>query len=333
MSFETEHDSVAPDAHSLDFDWRFTARTLASLIAAISGRKRVLCLGAPTLWSAAADIAAIDTLDLVERNPFLTLANVGEKRTRYVADISSSPFLDLSRRYDVCVLDSPWYPNDLKCWLGWAIRHLDDDGEIIFSLWPEHTRPSAQSERIDLFRQLKSFGRYEIKVDQLNYQVPEFEQRCLSKNGQPLREGRSGDAVHFWPSTKARACWPIPTAIPMSAWLRLQSGVKQVAIRITPDRGSREFVSIFKDQTWQLKTVSRRDRTRPQIDFWTSDGFVAAVPNTTKLIEEITKSVESIRAPHSEIAQLYRELFSIGKIDINRLKKMNWIQIEWNYLN
>ena len=214
------------------------------------------------------------------------------------------------------------------------MRHLAPSGEILFSLWPDHTRPSAPAERAALFELLARFGRFSLLADELKYRVPLFEQKTMSQEGAQLPEWRFGDIVRFRPNdAESNLQWRFQLAIPASTWVRFTAGLKQLAVRIRPDTGPFEFFPVGGKMEWRLDSVSRRATARSLVDIWSSDGFVATAPTSVALISQLTLACAHAHSRAQLLDARVRDLLECAEIDVNMINEPNWIQIEWTFLD
>ena len=146
---------------------------------------------------------------------------------------------ELPYKFELGILDSPWYLDDLFTWLNVALPILDIGRAVLFVLWPETIRPTAPAEHQTIFSALSSVGVLE-QVGTVTYDTPFFEKLSLQQAGKPTFL-RSGLLMKL---TKLRSEKLIagPTIGP-EVWRRFGIGKAQVAIKLkaSADTASRTF--------------------------------------------------------------------------------------------
>lgn len=317
------------DAHPLDFDWRFTSASTNLLIARLDAvAQQCLVIGAPSVWSCWGRGNSATQADLVERNPTQCRNNDGRHAgSKITLDICAAPGLRLSTRYDACFFDPPWYLQDTKYWLDWALRNVSPKATIAFSLWPEDTRPKAREERNEVFRVLERLGRFDLHERALQYQLPEFERRALGI----VNPWRTGDLVWLETSDNPELLPGFcPKPVPGESWLRFSVAAKQVAIRAVPRAAPLGIATLSPGYGWFMKSVSRRDPMRDFIDLWTSDGFVARLGNPLRTIDLLRRR-ECGTDRHTE--EVRNTVFDSTGVDLCAGNSDHWMMHQWHYDN
>lgn len=277
-----------PELHPVDGEWYFTHHTSCSLAARLNGDSCLL--GTPTV---AAELGAGGHL-LVDASPYI--------RERFPAIHTA----DLETRrieeglpdgvYDSALLDPPWYFPDVLLWLETAVRCLRPGGTLLLPLLGEGTRPSAPAERQEILALLESVGEVALLRDEIEYDIPLYEQRALAADGIYLTAPwRLADLVCAQIDSPAELASPQGAELrraPNDAWSSFRIGSQIVKLRegSRSDRRTPALSPIPGVRSWTLDTVSRRDPRIAKIDLWTSRNRVAGVGD-----------------PHS-IADLLREL-------------------------
>jgi hypothetical protein len=249
--------------HQLDFDWRFTQQTAYELSLLCAGRPTLL-IGCPTVGEAMGSRSSQAVL--LDRQPAVTCKFSG----RFVqADVRGNPDVQLSR-FDRVIFDSPWYPDDLLIWLDFALSHSKVGAEIYFTMWPDHTRPSASMEAEAIINQASLRGVVERRREVLRYETPGFEHISVDGVG---NQWRSGDLVQL----TVRHSEPLGVAKPRLrlSWHRFAFGDFQVALHAHDNSTSPTISPIYG--SWSLPSVSRRQSGLEKIGIWTSDNRVGAV--------------------------------------------------------
>lgn len=281
LSHESLGDPVlldSPEPHPIDFDWRFnksTAETLAEFIALSA--HRIACFGTPTIFESLVRRQK-ETL-LIDRNPFLFPTNNSICRSDITSDLSTFP----AGTFDTVVIDAPWYNDHMLTWFGKALEILETGGRIIFTTFPRLTRPSAEFERSELFRNLESLGKISPLEIGAAYETPLFELETLRALGLP--------ALHSWRRTdflSLRVHTQRPFTVQKMAtpqWHRFVVGKQVIAVKNdAPSEQIGPLEPLYEDGSFVLKSVSARDPMRNRINVWTSRNRCLRVRGTPHLL-------------------------------------------------
>lgn len=310
------HENWWPEPSPVDYEWRFTFETAQSIATiALGFGQRVLCLGTPTVFRSLF-LRGTDT-DLVDRNPLIVraLSSVPTERI-HIADISNYS-LDSERSFDVIVMDPPWYPDHVRHWLSIASEVVSDEGTIIFTLFPELTRPGAELERAVLLSGLAKIGTYEVSPGSVSYVTPLFERETLSALGvPPLPQWRTADLVTLRVSpTRDRL---EPTAPPSEfEWEHFLFGTQVVAIkRVLSDTKPITVASPYDDRAFLLRSVSSRDPVRSTIGLWTSRNRVARLTGNARIAQFLRALEHGVTCDHAidQIAETKEESAALEMI-------------------
>lgn len=250
--------------HQLDFDWRFTQQT-AHELAVLTKDRPSLLIGCPTVAEAMGGRG--NHAVLIDRQPAVICKFSGEVIQADVRD--GDPILP-NDRFERIIFDSPWYPHDLLIWLDFALMRSAVGTEILFTLWPDHTRPTATMESEGVLEQASSRGVVTRRREILRYETPGFEHISVEGVGS---QWRSGDLVQL----TVRAPEPLGVVKPKLRlwWHRFAFGDFQVALSAR-DRSTLPAISPIYG-SWSLPSVSRRQSGMEKIGIWTSDNRVGAV--------------------------------------------------------
>lgn len=289
-----------PEPHPVDFEWRFNEETALSVAKYVSGiGGRVACLGTPTVYRHLAAQGADSVL--VDRNPFLP---------RYLSESSSNRVVTADLRFrastcgigkfDVIVLDAPWYLEYVKTWLLRALELANKGATIILTLFPELIHPSGRQERANLVRLLKCLGSSSNFTTGAVYETPLFETETLRALGlPPLPRWRTAELV------VVRLSFPIPmfqvTPPKEDRWIRFLLGTQVVALR---ESGAvRRPLSIrppYANGSFVLLSVSAGDPVRGHINLWSSRNRCMQVSGL-ETVREFLSALESGESTDSAI--------------------------------
>jgi hypothetical protein len=166
--------------HQLDYDWRFNAAAQARIANLVTGLRRVLLLGCPSLTSILS--ARVEKGVLLERNPNHQGTDVFAIHYCDLREQTTLPRLAL--KFDLAILDAPWYLDDLLAWLKVALSAVSIGTPVLFVLWPESTRPTAAAEHEQIWSFLRDVGEINI-LGAVYYETPLFEKITLAHSGLP----------------------------------------------------------------------------------------------------------------------------------------------------
>lgn len=271
---------ILPVPHPLDYDWRFTPESADALLRRAmdaAGGRRVLLLGAPTVFTRAIRTGIGQHFTLVDSNPTLR----GAFQTLGYGDQVVTSDLAVDTIPDLCgaaaVADPPWYPETIKSFLWVGQRMLAPGSAILISLPPEGTRPGIVEEREDLLSWTTRAGLRLVTIERrgTRYLTPPFERNALSAAGvrAPL-SWRTGDLASFQVLTASHEPRP-PVQTRSGRWEEVVVG--HVRIRVltsteTDSSGDARLVHLVPGDV--LQSVSSRDPIRDSVRVWTSGNRV-----------------------------------------------------------
>lgn len=275
-------DSLVPEPHPLDFDWRYDDETVDRLLKVLRGRGPVLALGAPSI--ARALEARNQAVLLIDRQPCQAVSN------HLIKEIDSSL---QTPRMSTAIADPPWYPNDLIEWAVVAGRAVDVGQTAFVSIWPNATRPSALDERMSVMSELSSWAQVVEHEDALRYTMPLFEQKAMNASGaaplsmSPRRGSLLELQVKHKPPEVARRTKSI-------CWIRFVVDAYQLAVRADVRGAGAPRILIPPNASgWVWPYVSKRAPGLEAIGLWSSRGEVASVTNSEHLIAVLRRALSS----------------------------------------
>lgn len=267
--------------HPLDFDWRFDESTIAKLCSLVRSRN-VLALGAPSV--ARRIEASGGPVLLVDRQP------VQDVRNHLVADV---PTLDMSEGgFDVAIADAPWYPHDLVDWVSAGARAVRLGGQVLVSVWPPETRPSATGDLLSALAELRDWADVTELPIELTYEAPPFElvAMSISEHDTLARSPRHGRLVRL--EVRRRPQPPMRGPRP-ALWHRFFLDGYQLAVRLgLPNAAQRLVIPHPEAKDWLWPYVSARAPGRVRIGIWSSAGEVAQVGDPKRLISVLREALK-----------------------------------------
>jgi hypothetical protein len=286
----------SPEPHPLDFDWRYTPDTIATLSKMLPVEGPVLAVGAPNLARHLSTMGR--NVMLIDRQPMQQVFQ------HLAIDIDvSTPLLT---GYRAAIVDPPWYVQHVRCWLAWTANCLGVDGEILATIWPAGTRPDGEMEHQFVMEWLSQWATAQQSSFSPTYETPIFEQHAeiVATGGELSRSPRRGRLL----SIRVKKLPKIPSLEEQPRqWLRFVLNDYQLALRMHPENGEPlEVLPHPQAIGWTWPFVSRRAPGRGNIDLWSSRNEVALVRNPAALARVLRRLAVSDNSAsfNSEINRL-----------------------------
>jgi hypothetical protein len=288
-----------PPIHPLDYDWRFNARTVGYLRAALTS------VGTSTAFvccpSLCVETTGLRRTALVDRNALWTTW-VSSEVEFVVADLSQTPD-DWQDAFDAVMLDPPWYEDEFRRGLVTAAR-LVRDGGMIFVSWPAHaTRPFLRDELSRFLAFANALGLELESVDEsvLTYATPFFEGVSMRAAGLPvLAAWRQADLIRFVRRKRVHGSHDDGSVQrpPLIEWTnhhvgRLQIRLAKHGTSVVDPR----LVSLVEGDI--LRSVSRRDPVRASARAWTGANRIFHC-DTPDLLATVVQHLFEGPVPHLE---------------------------------
>jgi len=294
-----------PTPHPLDSSWWFDSPTTNRLILLMreftSTAEHVIFLGTPTLLAVASRAEDDRSFTLVDCDPLVTgpMRRVGRRVTVVRADITNDS-ISLSPS-KLIFSDPPWYDPEIRGFL-WAARQACViDGHVMTSYPPIGTRPGIEQDWHRFIEWTRDLGLELCGIQRsvLSYLSPVFEQNALRAASMPSLGGpwRRGDLAVFRCVAESRC--QRPPVVPVRGWSERTIGRIRIRLR------AKDSVSGWEDPSLNpitkgdiLRSVSRRDPLRAQIDVWTSGNRVFACSGIGILriiLDSVASGGDSIR--------------------------------------
>jgi hypothetical protein len=271
-------DSDFPEAHPLDFDWRFARRTLEWLNERMGNFESggIGVLGAPTLFKYLVDHGK--TAHLFDKNEQIVryLMQMG-----YTAITQCDLFRFSSNSEFACVVaDPPWYLDHYRAFIEAARGLLVANGKLLLSVLPRLTRPSAALDRSEIvaFASSRGFDLARVETGSLEYLSPPFEVEALKTEGLNVSTWRSGDLYTF--VLREGDVPEIPSEyVGEEYWHTFNIGPTVVKVKWdgTHGHGALDIQNVSRASDMRLGSVSRRSPLRSQVNLWTSRNVVLHV--------------------------------------------------------
>jgi hypothetical protein len=281
-----------PEPHPVDFDWRFTNKTLADLGKYInpSELEHVAVLGAPTLYRYLTDSGI--NAHLFDKNPYI-VKHFKAAGYSTVTESDLFKFSNFSTKFQWAIADPPWYIEHYYAFLKASSKLLAKEGKLLLSVLPRLTRPSAPRDRLNIIELAAKFGfdLIEVRPAVLHYASPPFEIEALHAEDLALDDWRTGDMFCF-----TLRCHPLQEPDPHKPtdednWQVFQLGTTIVKIKDEQRLNSEAFDyrPVSPTGSVRLRSVSRRSPVRPKINLWTSRNIALAVSKPVALSEALEK--------------------------------------------
>lgn len=262
-----------PPIHPLDYDWRFSAQTVAHMHTALGDvASSVVFICCPSMC---VDASEWGRVALIDRNA--QWSRWMNPRVEFtIADLAEAPE-EWRDCFDAALLDPPWYEPEFYRGLFTAAKVVRLGGTILVS-WPGPlTRPGLRDEWNRFVVLATEFGLDIESTEQgcLTYATPFFEGLSMRAAGLPvLAEWRRADLVRCVRARRTLLESDMrPSEPTSSAWIAQRLG--QLPIRLAQSAGDvvdPRLVSLIGGDI--LPSVSRRDPLRAAARVWTSGNRV-----------------------------------------------------------
>jgi hypothetical protein len=317
-----EEESEFPEPHPLDFDWRFTRRTLERLESRMGAckAKTIAVLGAPTLFKY-----------LSEQGKAVHLFDRSEQIISYLkrAGYNEVTQCDLFRysahnRFDFVIADPPWYLDHYRAFIEVARRMLFAGGNLFLSVLPPLTRPSAEDDRsaIVSFASQRGFDLIGTEPGLLGYLSPPFEQEALKTEGLNVPAWRFGDLYTLVLSERKVPKYEPDCTEEEQFWRTFPVGPTVVKVKWDGTHLSETFAfkNVSEMNDIRLRSVSRRSPVRSRINLWTSRNIALHVSRPDLTCAALQLLVEG---HHSEdVAKILKEVEHMSPAEFDQLRDL-----------
>ncbi|MCC2643933.1 MAG: hypothetical protein K0S45_4346 [Nitrospira sp.] len=307
--------------------WYFTAKACKRLeLLRDWSRLRVAFLGAPRLyeWFAMHNQGKFRCLLDLDTFVLDRLGTLEETRSDVIQNYNVSDPLPeaLKGKFDCVFFDPPWYPDEYPLWIMRAVQ-LAPNGLAHFSIFPELIRPTAWSERQQLFNLLKNYSdSFTLLSSFVDYDVPTFEDAQLRHAGiMNLGPWKSSDLV----IAKLRIQTPITEPSPVvyfgAQWSEVDIGSMRIFVN-THLRFEKEakLLSIPNTSSPILSSPSRRNPILKQINVLTSRGHGLNTSRPERLLDML-KGLRTVKDNGGQVTT------SIDQIDMDPYSKNLLLEI------
>jgi hypothetical protein len=312
-----------PEPHPLDFDWRFTPKTLCDIrrYLDLTDVDQVAVLGAPTLYKYLADSGS--KVQLFDKNPSV-IQHFTEAGYSSVRECDLFRFSTFQTQFQWAVADPPWYIEHYHAFLKASRKLLAREGKLLLSVLPRLTRPTAPKDRLNIVEVAARLGfdLIEVKPGALHYASPPFEIEALRAEGIALDDWRSGDIFCF-----AMRCHQLDDAPSHKSagddnWHSFQLGTTVVKIKHEqrPESEPFGFRPVSPAGGFRLRSVSRRSPVRSTINLWTSRNIALAVSNPvvlSKALEKLGRGEPAVRTLGSTAYE-----YQLSSEEVNKLQEV-----------
>lgn len=274
--------SVLHNPHSLDYEWWFTVDTAENIFLGIKNfvveSAKICFLGAPLIGAFCRYAGIVNEICIIDKSaPTLATIHATTKPTPGLTLINHDLQYPLPEeilgKFDLVFLDPPWYVDYYKLFLSRAIEVLGR-GHICVAMFPLLTRPNAIEERHEIFEAISNMGLVPIRLEEqiLTYQTPLFEKISLSYHGITVAENwRKGDLLSLVSSARTEPLITGAYKIEVDNWQEVVIGKSKIKIRLAKNQEyETPLIKPLYKESPILKSVSRRDPKRKEIDLWTS---------------------------------------------------------------
>ena len=335
-----------PPPHPLDFDWRYTDRTVDRLLCLATSVTEpgdtIALLGTPSVYAASVGRARGRQWVLLEGSEATVqhLRTAGPIQTVHRCDVVRGDIPAL--RAAAVVADPPWYPGHIEAFLWAATVCARKGASIVMSLPPVGTRPGMAAERREFRDAVTALGleMTVIRRNWLTYSTPPFEMNALRAAGwdDPPRDWRRGDIAILRDPGSAIGPRPCVGRSP-AGWDEVMLGWTR--IRVLPGDSGYGF-----DPSLQplvpgdvLDDVSSRNPVRDKVNVWTSGNRIyhTRTPSTVLAMlkamaaasnawDAATSTIGRVptRTEERSIVRTLRQLGLIAGVEGRELARYGW---------
>lgn len=267
-----------PEPNPVDFEWRFTKESSVAISKLIDAKGlNVGCFGVPSVYYQLIKNTKNKAL-LFDINPFLKSKEI--KDPVVTCDLNKDPLEGF--RFDIIIMDPPWYIDSYLVWFKQAINNLKEGGRIYTTIIPALTRPNVEKDwsfLLNEFKDVLSLGKFKTNV---TYETPFFELESFDTFGiGNIGNWRNTELVEFQLIKQYVYNIQFKSS---DNWKRFKFGYKMVSIIVdNNDNSNIEIESPYEDGSFTLKSVSNRDEARRKVNFITSRNKVLIIKGTRKV--------------------------------------------------
>ena len=190
-----------PPAHMANYDWRYSKQSTRKIISYLEKSTSICCLGTPSV-----------ALELMSK-PFInaTLLDINKPIIEQIQSLQNG-LIDAycynvlnnipecyQSKFDVVIMDPPWYLDYYKLFIYRAIQLLNNkSGSIIMPIFPLLSHKSACNDIIELYEYLLDIGFVSVKsLGYIEYDMPDFEKKIILSNMIPIpnRHWRNAELI------------------------------------------------------------------------------------------------------------------------------------------
>lgn len=335
-----------PPPHPLDFDWRYTGRTVDRLVRLVTSVTEpgdtIALLGTPSVYAASVGRARGRQWVLLEGSEATVqhLQTAAPRQTVHRCDVVRGDIPALKAA--AVVADPPWYPGHIEGFLWAATVCARKGASIVMSLPPVGTRPGMAAERREFRNAVAALGleMTVIRRNWLTYSTPPFEMNALRAAGwdDPPRDWRRGDIAILRAPGSAIGPRPCVGRSPVG-WDEVM--LDWTRIRVLPGDSGHGF-----DPSLQplvpgdvLDDVSSRNPVRGKVNVWTSGNRIyhTRTPSTVLAVlkamaaasnawDAATSTIGRMptRTEERSIVRTLRQLSLVASIEGRELARYGW---------
>jgi len=315
-------DSGFPEPHPLDFDWRFSRRTLIRLNRKLNTARsrKTAVLGAPTLFRYLRDHHK--SAHLYDRNEQI----VSFLRNSQYLDITDCDLFSYSGQdqFDCVIADPPWYLAHYRAFIEAARQMLVPEKTLLLSVLPPLTRPSAQTDRAKVVKFAFERGFDLIKEDSgfLEYASPPFELEALRSEGFHAPNWRSGDLFTFALANRKVSPYKFEEREDEKPWrtFTLDRTIVKIKWGGAQVFGKFAFEAVSETHDFRLRSVSLRSPPRSKINLWTSRNIALRVTRpdiVCTALQLISKGYSS-----EQTFSAVSEADHLGPVEVDKLRNL-----------
>ena len=306
-----------PAENPKNFQWWYTLNTqedFSQQIIEETNPENIVCLGTPTIASTLSSLKQ-NVLLLDNDKEIVNLFNnvFADTNKSLHYDVHDDLDNDLMNRYDVIVIDPPWYENYFDFFFKRAIDLSKEDGIIYCSIPQVLTRPGIENERKNLINKMLNLEHELLYIEKnsFKYIVPKFEETVFKNSDFSIsyQPWRSADLIAFKVKNKKSLNIQKFDNKKIVSFFRKGS---ETTFRIFLNEESIETGIFIKKIDNFSSSISQRDNIE-EVNLWTSEKIGFQVENI-KIVNRIL-TIWSEGFDQEETLNKLKDIFPNEKIE------------------
>ena len=304
---EMQRRTVHEPKHTASFflsTWDFCAEHLGTISAyTVKPNQRTCLLGAPSL------VPLLSATSVSRPHVLIDLRVHSTDRPKSVIclsrDINTLDGHELSKAFDLCFLDPPWYVKNYIKWIDIAGEYCRNGGTSAFALLGRLTRPTADADREEILGHCRARGlSVKIHKNVVLYDTPSFERHMLWRAGIPPVPWKRADLVITTRDRWEPSIHYVPQPEPLPPFE--QARAFGISVDVVFDRYEAAANNLLLEPSggYWMETPSRRVPGLSDCNVFTSNGAKFISPRPIDLFTALGSAENSNQSVHRKEIEL-----------------------------